>query len=185
MHDPGQNARRTLAFNGHIDVVSPEPVSLWSSPPFEPRIVTAEDDGEDWMVGRGAGDMKGGTVCYLWALAALRDMGLEPASKVILQSPVEEECTGNGALAILDRGWVADACIIPEPFNETLLARQVGVMWFQVRILGRTTHVLGAGRGGERHREVLAHHPGDARAGGRPESPRRHPRGGTAALTTR
>jgi len=136
---------RSLAFNGHIDVVSPEPVSLWSSPPFEPRI--AEEDGETWMYGRGAGDMKGGTMCYLWALHALRDLGFLPAADVICQSPVEEECTGNGALAILDNGWVADAAIIPEPFNETVLVSQVGVLWFQVRVLGRTTHVLGAGRG--------------------------------------
>lgn len=147
VHDPGGKAGRTLAFNSHIDVVSPEPVSLWSSPPFEPRIIHGGPDGEDWMAGRGAGDMKGGAVAYLLALAALQDMGLEPASAVICQSPVEEECTGNGTLAILERGHLTDACIIPEPFNETLLTAQVGVMWFQVRILGKTTHVLGAGRG--------------------------------------
>ncbi len=136
---------RSLIFNGHIDVVSPEPVTLWTLPPYEPRVT--EEDGETWMYGRGAGDMKGGTVCYLWALHALRDLGVSPASEIICQSPVEEECTGNGALAILENGWRADAAIIPEPFNETLLVAQVGVLWFRVRVLGRTTHVLGAGRG--------------------------------------
>src|SRR6185436_3495114 len=38
---------RSLILCGHIDVVSPEPVSLWSSPPF-----TARRDG-DWLYGRG------------------------------------------------------------------------------------------------------------------------------------
>lgn len=147
VHDPGEKAGRSLAFNGHIDVVSPEPVSLWSSPPFEPRIVEDEEDGETWMYGRGAGDMKGGTTSFLWALAALQDLGLEPASPVLFQSPVEEECSGNGSLAILASGHLADACIIPEPFGETILRRQVGVMWFTVRIIGKTTHVLAAGRG--------------------------------------
>lgn len=147
VHDPGEPAGRSLAFNGHIDVVSPEPVSLWASPPFEPRLVENEEDGETWMYGRGTGDMKGGTVSYLWALAALRDLGLEPASRVICQSPVEEECTGNGTLALLANGHIADACIIPEPFNETILRRQVGVIWFKVRVLGKTTHVLEAGQG--------------------------------------
>jgi len=147
IHDPGPAAGRSLALNGHIDVVSPEPVDAWTTPPYEPRVVADEQDGETWMYGRGAGDMKGGTVAGLWALAALQDMGLEPASRVLLQSPVEEECTGNGTLALLERGYLADACIIPEPFAETLLVRQVGVMWFEVRIVGRTTHVLGAGRG--------------------------------------
>ncbi len=147
IHDPGESEGRSLAFNGHIDVVSPEPLSLWTSPPFEPRIVENEEDGETWMYGRGTGDMKGGTVSYLWALAALRDLGLEPASRVICQSPVEEECSGNGTLALLANGHIADACIIPEPFNETILRRQIGVIWFKVRILGRTTHVLAAGSG--------------------------------------
>jgi acetylornithine deacetylase len=147
VHDPGPDAGRSLALNGHIDVVSPEPVAAWTTPPFEPRVVAGEQDGEDWMYGRGAGDMKGGTVAALWALAALQDLDREPASRLLVQSPVEEECTGNGTLSLLARGYVADACIIPEPFGETLLVRQVGVMWFQVRILGRTTHVLGAGRG--------------------------------------
>jgi acetylornithine deacetylase len=147
IHDPAEQAGRSLVFNGHIDVVSPEPVSLWTSPPFEPRLVTKEEDGEDWLYGRGAGDMKGGTISYLWALAALGDLGLAPASRLVCQSPVEEECTGNGTLALLEAGPSGDACIIPEPFDETILRSQVGVLWFRVRVLGRTTHVLETGRG--------------------------------------
>lgn len=147
IHDPGADQGRSLIFNGHVDVVSPEPATLWTSPPYEPRIEEDGEDGETWMYGRGAGDMKGGTVCYLWALHALRDLGAEPASTVILQSVVEEECTGNGALSLLEKGYRADAAIIPEPFNETILTAQVGVLWFRVRILGRTTHVLGAREG--------------------------------------
>ena len=147
IHDPGKNEGRSLVFNGHADVVSPEPTKLWSNPPFEPKVVQKEEDGEDWMYGRGAADMKGGSMCFLWAMAALRDMGFEPASKVIFQSPIEEECTGNGTLALLAEGYTADGCIIPEPFNETILVRQVGVLWFDVRIVGKTTHVLGAGTG--------------------------------------
>ena len=147
IHDPGPEAGRSLILNGHIDVVSPEPTKLWSSPPFEPRVVLNEEDGEDWMFGRGAGDMKGGTIAVLWALRALADLGAEPASRVICQSVVEEECTGNGALSLLERGYRADGAIIPEPFNETFLRAQVGVLWFRVRVLGKTTHVLGASQG--------------------------------------
>lgn len=146
-HDPGTAAGRSLIFNGHVDVVSAEPSALWTSPPFEPRVVENEEDGEAWMYGRGAGDMKGGSMCFLWALMALGDMGLAPASKVILQSPIEEECTGNGALALCASGHRADACWIPEPFAETVLRRQVGVVWFRVRVLGRTTHALGTAAG--------------------------------------
>ena len=146
VHDPGQARGRSLIVNGHVDVVSPEPAALWSSPPFEPRL--AGEGGQARLYGRGAGDMKGGTVSFLWALAALGDLGLEPAARVTVQSVIEEECTGNGTLALCAAGHTADACLIPEPFGETLLAAQVGVLWFQVHVLGRTTHVLGAGRGG-------------------------------------
>ncbi len=145
VHDPGVSEGHSLAFNGHIDVVSPEPVKLWSRDPFTPHV--SEEEGETWMYGRGAGDMKGGTISYLWALAALQELDLEPASKVVCQSPVEEECTGNGTLALLERGYHADACVIPEPFAETILSHQLGVLWFQVRVLGKTQHVLGTSRG--------------------------------------
>jgi acetylornithine deacetylase len=146
-HSVAQATGKSLIFNGHVDVVSPEPVRLWTSPPYEPRLVTDEEDGETWLYGRGAGDMKGGSISYLWALHALRELGAVPASNVTCQSVVEEECTGNGALALLEQGYRADAAIIPEPFNETLLTAQVGVLWFRVRVVGATTHVLGAGSG--------------------------------------
>lgn len=145
IHKVKNPSGRSLIFNGHVDVVSPEPVKLWTDDPFSGLL--KQDGGESWIYGRGADDMKGGIICYLWALKALQDAGFEPASKIILQSPIEEECTGNGALALLADGYTADACLIPEPFGETVLCHQVGVIWFQVRILGKTTHVLGAGSG--------------------------------------
>jgi acetylornithine deacetylase len=114
---------------------------MWDSPPFEPRI----DDG--WMYGRGAGDMKAGLASNLFALGALRACGLAPAADVFMQSVVEEECTGNGALACLARGYRADAVLIPEPFHECLVTAQVGVLWFRLHLKGLPTHVAYAGSG--------------------------------------
>ena len=99
----GDGAGRSLIFNGHIDVVSSQPDRLWSTPPFRPTI-----DG-DWMYGRGAGDMKSGLVAAVMAVAALRRVGVEPAGRLTLQSVVEEECGGNGALACVAAGYTADA----------------------------------------------------------------------------
>lgn len=144
IHEPRTRAGRSLILNGHVDVVSPEPSKLWTTPPFRPRVVSGD---ATKVYGRGAGDMKGGSISYLWALAALRDMGFAPAAPLTFQSVIEEECTGNGTLDLCAKGYRADACLIPEPFHETVLCHQVGVIWFQVRILGKTTHVLGAGRG--------------------------------------
>ncbi|MGR3320828.1 MAG: ArgE/DapE family deacylase [Pseudooceanicola sp.] len=132
---------RSLILNGHVDVVPEGPLDMWDSPPYAPRV----DAG--WMYGRGAGDMKAGLASNLFALDAIRAIGLAPAGDVFYQSVVEEECTGNGALACLARGYRADAALIPEPFAETLVTAQLGVVWFQVHLKGIPTHVAYAGTG--------------------------------------
>ena len=132
---------RSLILNGHVDVVPEGPLDMWDTPPYAPRI----EDG--WMYGRGAGDMKAGLASNLFALDALRHMGFAPAGDVYIQSVVEEECTGNGALACLQRGYRADAALIPEPFEEKLVTAQLGVLWFQVHLKGIPVHVAYAGSG--------------------------------------
>ena len=128
---------RSLILNGHIDVVSPEPVSLWREDPYGARV-----DGE-WMYGRGAGDMKAGLAAIVGAVRGLQRLGLTPRAPVQLQSVVEEECTGNGALACVLAGHTADAAILTEPTGGAIWNAQVGVLWFQVRVLGAPAHAGG------------------------------------------
>lgn len=132
---------RSLILNGHIDVVPAGPLDMWATPPFEPHVKGG------WLYGRGSGDMKAGLSSNLFALDALTACGLAPGGDVFFQSVVEEECTGNGALACLARGYKADAALIPEPFSEHLVTAQLGVIWFQVRLKGLPTHVAYAGSG--------------------------------------
>jgi len=140
-HRSNSNSGKSLILNGHIDVVPVGPLDMWHRPPFEPYC----KDG--WMIGRGVGDMKAGLVSNLYALDALRDAGYQPAADVFFQSVIEEECTGNGALACLQRGYRADAALIPEPFNELLVTSQIGVIWLQVHLKGIPVHVLEAASG--------------------------------------
>jgi len=125
---------RSLILNGHIDVVPPGPEDLWTSPPF-----CARRDG-DWLYGRGACDMKAGLAAYVGAVAGLRSLGLEPLAPVQLQSVVEEECTGNGALQAVIDGASADAVVVTEPTSLTIQYSQVGVLWFAVVVRGRPAH---------------------------------------------
>lgn len=141
VHHPVTTSGRSLILNGHIDVVPAGPEHLWTDSPFEPVV----RDGR--MYGRGAGDMKAGIVACTTAFAALRDLGLEPAAPVWLQSVVEEECTGNGALACLAAGYTADAAVIPEPFGQCMMTAQVGVMWARLHVSGRPAHVLDTSAG--------------------------------------
>jgi acetylornithine deacetylase len=92
------------------------------------------------MYGRGSGDMKAGLVANLFAFDAVRAAGLLPAAPIFFQSVVEEECTGNGSLSALQRGYTADAVLIPEPEEDMLVRANTGVIWFTVRVAGQPTH---------------------------------------------
>ena len=140
-HKPRNPAGRSLILNGHMDVVPVGAEELWSAPPFAPTVR------EGRLYGRGSGDMKAGIAAYVQAFRTLTHLGLQPAAPVFLQSVVEEECTGNGALACLHRGYGADAAIIPEPFQETIMSAQVGVMWLQLEVVGKPAHVLNDAEG--------------------------------------
>ena len=119
--------------------MSPEPRSQWDRDPFTAHV---EDD---WLYGRGAADMKCGLAAILGAVKGLRELGLTPHAPVIVQSVVEEECTGNGALQTLLAGYRADAAIIAEPFGAAITTSQVGVLWFDVVIEGLPGHAAEAG----------------------------------------
>ncbi|MBV9812902.1 MAG: ArgE/DapE family deacylase, partial [Acetobacteraceae bacterium] len=132
---------RSLILQGHVDVVPEGPQDMWTHKPFDPVI----RDG--WMNGRGAHDMKQGVSAMVWAMDALRAAGLAPAADVYVQTVTEEECTGNGALSTLARGYRADAALIPEPTANTVTRAYVGVMWFRLRVRGVPVHVAVAQQG--------------------------------------
>lgn len=138
--ESGEARGRSLILNGHIDVVPPAAEALWTHPPFE-----AVRDG-DWVYGRGGGDMKAGLVAMTGAVRALARAGCTPAAPVQLQSVVEEECTGHGALQCLLDGARADACVITEPHPDHITVAQVGVLWFHVDIAGVPAHAARASR---------------------------------------
>ena len=132
---------RSILFNGHLDVVSPEPVSYWNRDPFSPEI----QDG--WLYGRGAGDMKSGVAAMVYAVHSVEKAGFGFKAPVTIEGVIEEECSGNGALACLNAGYDAEAVLIPEPFGPTILTNQVGVLWFKVSVRGTPSHVLAATAG--------------------------------------
>ena len=79
---PGTGGGRALLFNGHTDTI---PVGR-SAPPARDR---------DWIVGRGAEDMKGGLVAMVHAAAALVRSGVRLAGDLWVTGVVDHE-TGDG-----------------------------------------------------------------------------------------
>ncbi len=138
---PRGGGGRSLVLNGHIDVVGPACERLWRSAPFSAH---REDE---WLYGRGAGDMKAGLAAIVGMVKALRGLGVAPLAPVQLQSVVEEECTGNGALQCVLTQPKPAAAVLTEPFPSSITVAQVGVLWFHVDIAGIPAHVADAAAG--------------------------------------
>lgn len=132
---------RSVIFNGHLDVVSPEPLDLWDTNPFN----AVERDG--WLYGRGAGDMKSGVAAMTYAVHAVEKAGFGFKAPVTIEAVIEEECGGNGALACVAAGNEAEAVLIPEPFGFAILTAQLGVLWFKISLAGIPRHVQEARAG--------------------------------------
>ena len=132
---PGNASGPSLILNGHVDVVSPEPVSGWKYDPWGGQI-----EG-DRMYGRGTADMKSGLVANFFALKAILRAGLRPKGTVMLQSVIDEEAGGaGGTLALLMAGHRADAMICTEPHNLNLTISHAGVNYFRVKVQGKISH---------------------------------------------
>ncbi|GAB3143001.1 ArgE/DapE family deacylase [Microbispora hainanensis] len=129
----------SLLLNGHLDVVPAGTPELWSSPPFRP----ARRDGR--LYGRGAGDMKCGFAMGVLAVRALDKVapGFD-TGRLMFLGAIEEECTGNGTLSASRAGVLADAAVVLEPTDLGILTGGVGVIWLDVRVVGRSAHAESA-----------------------------------------
>lgn len=87
---PGNPAKPTVLFYGHYDVQPPEPLELWTTPPFEPTLR------EGRMYARGAQDNKGQVFFFFKAIEALKAEGVDlPTIKVLIEG---EEESGSVAM---------------------------------------------------------------------------------------
>ena len=123
---------------GHYDVQPPEPLDLWKSPPFEPRVVKGA------LFGRGASDNKGQNLAHLKAAEAYLKTGTELPCDLTFIIEGEEE-VGSSSLAAFLREQRAeldcDAVVIsdtgmPTPKHPALTYALRGIAGFEVTLHG-------------------------------------------------
>jgi acetylornithine deacetylase len=130
----GAGGGHSLVLNGHIDVVSAEPLQAWTSPPFEPEV----RDGR--LYGRGACDMKGGVAAMAFAAEILAQQGVRLAGDLIVATNTDEESSGAGGSALVAHGLRADAGIVTEPTGHRTWIACRGSEYGVIRVPGRAGH---------------------------------------------
>ena len=131
---PGTGGGRSLLFNGHIDVVKPDPIEQWTSDPFQPEVRAGK------LYGRGSCDMKGGIASMVFAVEVLASLGLRLAGDLIVCTVTDEESTGAGAVAAVAHGVSADAGIVTESTDFEVKIACRGSLMPTITVPGRTGH---------------------------------------------
>jgi acetylornithine deacetylase len=130
----GRPGGPSLLLNGHIDVVSAEPKERWSSDPFRAEVRGGN------LYGRGSCDMKGGIASMVFATEALASCGIELGGDLLIATNTDEESSGAGGSAVVDRGIRADAGIVPEATGFDVWVACRGSEYGVVRVPGRPGH---------------------------------------------
>ena len=122
---PKTGFKRTLAFNGHIDVVPPGEENLWASNPFGGEIR------EGRIFGRGSVDMKSSVAAFLVALnEVIREEEIS-CSFVLLITSDEEGNAEYGTKELLKWAYknneIIDHCLVGEPTSSKLVGDTVKI----------------------------------------------------------
>ncbi len=125
---------KTLFLSAHLDTVFP--AGTVAAHPF--RI----EDGLAY--GPGVGDIKGGIVQMIYALRALKDLGLSAPPITIFLTGDEEIGSVRGRKYIEDIARRSSWVLVMEPSSEpgSVGVRRWGLGSFQLRIYGKAAHVL-------------------------------------------
>lgn len=140
----------TVLIYGHYDVQPPEPLELWTSPPFEPSV----RDGR--IYARGSVDDKGQLFLHIKALEAhIQTRGKLPCN-IVLIAEGEEEVGSDNLEAFVERNrdlLAASAVVISDSamFAEGMPSIQSslrGLSYFQIDVQGPSRDLHSGSYGG-------------------------------------
>lgn len=136
---PGKTKRR-LWIVAHMDVVPEGERSLWHTDPFKAEV----KDGR--VYGRGTSDNGQELVASLYALCALKELGITPEYEVCLAFVADEELGSEyGIVHLLKKGLFAedDLVIVPDMGTEEadfVEIAEKSICWMEFTVEGKQVH---------------------------------------------
>lgn len=136
---------KSLLVNGHVDVVTPEPLDKWVTDPFRAVVRNGR------LYGRGASDMKTGLAAAIYCAELMKKEFGGTNNDILIVSVPGEENGGNGTVASLLRGYTrADGAVFPEPTSNCIQPAHRGAAFWRIHIEGKASH------GGTKYKGVSA-----------------------------
>jgi succinyl-diaminopimelate desuccinylase len=131
-------AKRLVAFNGHLDVVPPASLDAWSSDPWIPQLIGNN------LTGRGSCDMKSACAVMIHVAGIIKQQGL-PLGVALHLVPDEEKAAAHGTKVLIEemkKGNLRrpDYVVIGEKSNLKLRVAERGGWSFKVKFRGRASH---------------------------------------------
>jgi succinyl-diaminopimelate desuccinylase len=149
----GEKTSETLWIVTHTDIVPPGEESLWTvTKPFEPII----KDGK--VYGRGSEDNMQSMFASIFAVKALKNLGIRPKRTVALCFVADEETESEFGIRYLLKKSLfkpSDLVVVPDGGNidgSFIEIAEKSVLWFKIRVSGKQTHASTPGKGLNAHR---------------------------------
>lgn len=133
----GLSERPKMALIANLDTVGLEETAFWEHPPF------AADYEKGRVFGRGAANNKGGATAVLLAALSLAADETPPPCDVSFCFTADNDKGAIGATAMIEGGFFEDIgeLLFAQPTDCRIGTCQKGLIWLDVKISGRTSHV--------------------------------------------
>jgi succinyl-diaminopimelate desuccinylase len=152
-HCYGEKPSEKIWIITHLDVVPPGEESLWTATrPFEPTVK------ENRIYGRGSEDNGQSMVASIFAVKALRTLGIKPKRTVALAFVADEEQGSKyGIQHLIKQGLFAknDLIVVPDSGNENgtfIEIAEKSALWLRIRTVGKQSHASRPREGLNAHR---------------------------------
>jgi succinyl-diaminopimelate desuccinylase len=149
----GENKAEKLWIISHLDVVPSGEESLWTiTKPFDPTIK------EERIYGRGSEDNGQSMIASIFAVKALKNLGIRPKRTVALAFVADEEQGSTyGIQHLIKQGLFKkdDLIVVPDGGNENgslIEIAEKSALWFKVHTIGKQTHASKPNKGLNAHR---------------------------------